>query len=250
MENPLLKPFDTPHQSIPFSSIRPEHFIPALEENIKNALEAIDAIVQQTKAPTFENTIEALENVGELLGRNSSILFNLNSAETSETLQSITQQASPLLTKFHNDVRLNQALFEHIKTIYENQKQEKLSVEQQTLLEKEYKGFARNGALLGEEEKNRLREIDTEKAQLGLTFGENVLADTQAFELHVIEEKELEGLPEQVKEMAAETAQSKDKTGWIFTLDYPSYVPLMTYAENRALRKKMSLAFGLSLIHI
>ena len=155
-----------------------------------------------------------------------------------------------MLTKFHNDVRLNQALFEHIKTIYENQKQEKLSVEQQTLLEKEYKGFARNGALLGEEEKNRLREIDTEKAQLGLTFGENVLADTQAFELHVIEEKELEGLPEQVKEMAAETAQSKDKTGWIFTLDYPSYVPLMTYAENRALRKKMSLAFGLSLIHI
>ena len=244
MKNPLLKPFETPHQSIPFSSIRPEHFIPALEENIKNALEAIDAIVQQTPAPTFENTIEALENVGELLGRNSSILFNLNSAETSETLQSITQQASPLLTKFQNDVRLNQALFERIKTIYENQKQEKLSVEQQTLLEKEYKGFARNGALLGEEEKNRLREIDTEKAQLGLTFGENVLADTQAFELHITEEKELEGLPEQVKEMAAETAQSKDKTGWIFTLDYPSYVPLMTYAENRALRKKMSLAFG------
>jgi len=244
LENPLLKPFETPHQSIPFSSIRPEHFIPALEENIKNALEAIDAIVQQTTAPTFENTIEALENVGELLGRNSSILFNLNSAETSETLQSITQQASPLLTKFQNDVRLNQALFERIKTIYENQKQEKLSVEQQTLLEKEYKGFARNGALLGEAEKNRLREIDTEKAQLGLTFGENVLADTQAFELHITEEKELEGLPEQVKEMAAETAQSKDKTGWIFTLDYPSYVPLMTYAENRALRKKMSLAFG------
>ena len=244
MKNPLLKPFETPHQSIPFSSIRPEHFIPALEENIKNALEAIDAIVQQTPAPTFENTIEALENVGELLGRNSSILFNLNSAETSETLQSITQQASPLLTKFQNDVRLNQALFERIKTIYENQKHEKLSVEQQTLLEKEYKGFARNGALLGEEEKNRLREIDTEKAQLGLTFGENVLADTQAFELHITEEKELEGLPEQVKEMAAETAQSKDKTGWIFTLDYPSYVPIMTYAENRALRKKMSLAFG------
>lgn len=244
MENPLLKPFETPHQSIPFSSIRPEHFIPALEENIKNALEAIDAIVQQTTTPTFENTIEALENVGELLGRNSSILFNLNSAETSETLQSITQQASPLLTKFQNDVRLNQALFERIKTIYENQKQEKLSVEQQTLLEKEYKGFARNGALLGEAEKNRLREIDTEKAQLGLTFGENVLADTQAFELHITEEKELKGLPEQVKEMAAETAQSKDKTGWIFTLDYPSYVPLMTYAENRALRKKMSLAFG------
>ena len=244
MENPLLKSFDTLHQSIPFSSIQPEHFIPALKENIKNALTGIDEVVRQTAPPTFENTVEALQNAGELLERNSSILFNLNSAETSEAIQEVTQQASPLLTQFQNDVRLNQALFERIKTIYENQEQENLSVEQQTLLEKEYKGFARNGALLAEDEKNILREIDTEKAQLGLSFGENVLADTQAFELHITDEKDLEGLPDQVKEMAAETAQSKDKEGWVFTLDYPSYVPLMTYAENRALRKKMSMAFG------
>ena len=244
MENSLLHPFDTPHQSIPFSTIRPEHFIPALKENIKNALAAIDEVVHQHAPPTFENTVEAMQNVGELLERNSSILFNLNSAETSDAIQEVTQQASPLLTQFQNDVRLNQALFERIKTIYENQEKENLSLEQQTLLEKEFKGFARNGALLAEDEKHILREIDTEKAQLGLTFGENVLSDTQAFELHITEEKELKGLPDQVKEMAAETAQSINKEGWIFTLDYPSYVPLMTYAENRSLREKMSLAFG------
>ncbi len=244
MKNPLLKSFDTPHQSIPFNNIQPEHFIPALKENIKNALVEIDEVVSQTTHPTFKNTVEALQNIGELLERNSSILFNLNSAATSEEIQEVTQQASPLLTQFQNDIRLNQALFERIKIIYENQDKENLTVEQQTLLEKEYKGFAKNGALLDENEKNILREIDTEKAQLGLTFGENVLADTQAFELHITDEKDLQGLPEQVKEMAAETAQSKDKEGWIFTLDYPSYVPLMTYSENRELRKKMSVAFG------
>ena len=244
MDNPLLEVFDTPFQSIPFSKIKPEHFIPALKENIKNALSAIDKVANQTATPTFENTIEALQNVGELLERNSAILFNLNSAETSDVIQATTQQASPLLTQFQNDVRLNQALFERIKTIYQNQDQENLSAEQQTLLEKEYKGFARNGALLKNDEKELLREIDTEKVKLSLTFGENVLADTHAFELHITEEEDLEGLPDQIKEMAAEMAQSKNKKGWVFTLDYPSYVPFMTYAENRELRKELSLAFG------
>ncbi len=244
MDNPLLNVFETPYQSIPFSTIQPEHFIPALKENIKNALEAIDKVAHQNAPPTFENTVEALQNVGELMERNSAILFNLNSAETSDAIQATTQQASPLLTQFQNDVRLDQALFERIKTIYQNQDQENLSAEQKTLLEKEYKGFARNGALLNDNEKELLREIDTEKAQLSLTFGENVLADTHAFELHITEEKDLEGLPDQIKEMAAEMAQSKNKTAWVFTLDYPSYVPFMTYAENRELRKELSLAFG------
>ena len=195
-------------------------FIPIerVPENIKNALRAIDKVAYQTAPPTFENTVEALQNVGELLERNSAILFNLNSAETSVAIQQVTQQASPLLTQFQNDVRLNEALFERIKIIYENQETKNLSTEQQSLLEKEYKSFARNGALLNENEKELLREIDTEKAQLSLTFGENVLADTHAFELHITEEKDLEGLPEQIKEMAAELAQSKNKTGWVFTL--------------------------------
>ena len=211
MENPLLSTFDTPYQSIPFSKIKSEHYIPALEENIKNALQKIDKIAQHSAPPNFENTIEALQNVGELLERNSSILFNLNSAETSNAIQKVTQKASPLLTKYQNDVRLNQSLFDRIRTIYENRETENLSFEQHTLLEKEYKGFARNGALLNDDEKDILREIDTEKAQLSLSFGENVLNDSQNFELQITDESKLKGLPNLVKEMAAETSKSKDK---------------------------------------
>jgi len=244
LENPLLSVFDTPHESIPFSTIQTEHFIPALKKNIKNALEGIDKIVSQTAAPNFKNTIETMQNVGVLLERNSLILFNLNSAETSEAIQKITQRASQLLTQFQNDVRLNQALFERIKAVHEKKKQENLTVEQETLLEKEYKGFARNGALLQEDKKIKLREIDIEIAKLSLTFGENVLADTHAYELHITQDKDLKGLPNQVKEMARETAQSMEKEGWVFTLDYPSYVPFVTYSENRELRKEICLAYG------
>lgn len=242
--NPLVKPFDTPFESAPFSIIRPEHFVPALQENIKTALEEIEAIVSQKAVPTFENTIEALEQSGSFIGRNSSLLFNLNSAETSEALQKVTQQAAPLLTQFQNDVRLNTALFQRIKEVYENQAAFELTTEQKTLLEKEYKGFVRNGALLDEQAKTSLRTIDTELAQLSLTFGEHVLADTQAYTLHITDFEKLKGLPEAVIEMAKSTAEQKQLEGWVFTLDYPSYVPFMTYAENRALRKEMSLAFG------
>ena len=244
MENPLLSPFDTPYQSIPFSKIKSEHFIPALKKNIESALKQIDELTQQTASPSFENTMEPLQNTGALLERNSAILFNLNSAETSDAIQAVTQQAAPLLTKFQNDIRLNQALFERIKTIYNQRDSENLSNEQRTLLEKEYKAFVRNGALLSNDKKEMLREIDTEKAQLSLTFGEHILADTNNYQLHIKSEDDLKGLPDQVKEMAAEMAKSKNKEGWIFTLDYPSYVPFMTYAENRDLRKELSLAFG------
>jgi Zn-dependent oligopeptidase len=242
--NPLVKPFDTPFESAPFSIIRPEHFVPALQENIKTALEEIEAIVSQKALPTFKNTIEALEQSGSFIGRNRSLLFNLNSAETSEALQKVTQQAAPLLTQFQNDVRLNTALFQRIKEVYENQAAFELTTEQKTLLEKEYKGFVRNGALLDEQAKTSLRTIDTELAQLSLTFGEHVLADTQAYTLHITDSEKLKGLPEAVIEMAKSTAEQKQLEGWVFTLDYPSYVPFMTYAENRALRKEMSLAFG------
>ncbi|MGA1149455.1 MAG: M3 family metallopeptidase [Flavobacteriaceae bacterium] len=242
--NPLVKPFDTPFESAPFSIIRPEHFVPALQENIKTALEEIEAIISQKEVPTFINTIEALEQSGSFIGRNSSLLFNLNSAETSEALQKVTQQAAPLLTQFQNDVRLNTALFQRIKEVYENQAAFELTTEQKTLLEKEYKGFVRNGALLDEQAKTSLRTIDTELAQLSLTFGEHVLADTQAYTLHITDSEKLKGLPEALIEMAKSTAEQKQLEGWVFTLDYPSYVPFMTYAENRALRKEMSLAFG------
>ena len=244
MENPLLGYFGTKHQSAPFTKIMPKHFIPAIEKDIQESLEAIDKIINQTSQPSFDNTIDALQYIGEFLERNSALLFNLNSAETTEEIQKITQQASPILTKFQNDVRLNQALFERIKTVYENRENENLTTEQLALLEKEFKGFTRNGALLSQNKKDILREIDTKKAQLSLKFGENVLADTNSFSLHVTEEKELKGIPDQVKEMAADIAKSKNKTGWVFTLDYPSYVPFMTYLEDRSLRRKMSLAFG------
>lgn len=240
----MLKIFDSPYEATPFSKIQNEHFIPALEKSIVLALEEIAEITQQTETPNFENTLGALDACGKLVGRNSSILFNLNNAETSEELQGITQQAAPLLTQFQNDIRLNTTLFERIKTVYENEDREKLSPEQNTLLEKEYKSFVRNGALLSVEAKEELRTIDTELAQLSLRFGENVLADTQAFQLLLDKESDLDGLPESIREMAATLAKAQGKKGWLFTLDYPSYVPFMTYAENRALRKKMSMAFG------
>ena len=151
MENPLLGYFGTKHQSAPFTKIMPKHFIPAIEKDIQESLEAIDKITNQTSKPSFDNTIDALQNIGEFLERNSALLFNLNSAETSEEIQKITQQASPILTKFQNDVRLNQALFERIKIVYENRENENLTTEQLALLEKEFKGFTRNGALLSKD---------------------------------------------------------------------------------------------------
>jgi len=244
MKNPLLQKFETPHEAIPFNEIKNEHFIPALKESIQIALSEIDTLVQQTEAPTFENTLKRLDDCGELVSRVSSILFNLNSAETSAELQQITQEAAPLLTQFQNDIRLNDTLFERIKTFYETANREVLTPEENTLLEKEYKGFVRNGALLTAEEKENLRKIDTSLAQLSLQFGQNVLADTQAFSLHLTNSEDLKGLPENVIEMAAALAQQKNLEGWLFTLDYPIYVPFITYAENRALRKKMVLAFG------
>ena len=179
-----------------------------------------------------------------MIGRNTSLLFNINSAETSEALQAVTQEAAPLLTKFQNDIRLNLKLFERIRYVFENEDQTKLNDEQRSLLNKEYKGFVRNGALLDDASKEKLRSIDTQLAQLSLSFGEHVLADTQAYHLHIDDEKHLKGLPTSAIEMAKTLATQKQKKGWVFTLDYPSYVPFMTYAENRELRKKMSLAFG------
>ena len=210
MKNPLLAPFRTPHQSTPFGEIKPEHFIPAIKKDIQESLKAINKITDQKAQPSFDNTINALQNISELLERNSTILFNLNSAETTEEIQQITQQASPLLTKFQNDVRLNQVLFDRVKKVFENRESEILTSEQLTLLKKEFKSFARNGALLSEDEKLILRDIDTEKAKLSLSFGENVLADTNDFLIHITEESQLKGLPDQVKEMGAEIAKSKN----------------------------------------
>ena len=242
MSNPLLTAFHTDFESAPFSKIKIEQFTPAIKEAIKVGLSEIDTIINQKETPSFKNTIEAMDNCGSLLGRNTSLLFNLNSAETNDELQQVVQEVAPLLTKFQNDIRLNEDLFKRIRFVYENEDHKKLSVEQVTLLEKEYKGFVRNGALLDEASKNELRNIDAKLAQLSLRFGENILADTQNYQLHIKDEKKLKGLPVSVIEMAKFNA--KNKKGWVFTLDYPSYVPLITYAEDRNLRKKICLAFS------
>ncbi len=224
--------------------IKNSHFKPAFLKAMKDARTEIDAITQVQEAPTFENTLETLEFAGEHLDRLSSLFFNLNSAETNEEIQQIAQEISPLLTEFGNDIILKEALFSKVKTVYELKDELNLTTEQWTLLDKKYKNFSRNGANLNDTQKKRLREIDAELSKLKLTFGENVLAETNRFEMLLSIEKEVEGLPDGTKEAAAQLAASKGKKGWLITLDYPSYIPFMKYAKDRNLRKKLALAFG------
>lgn len=240
MQNPLLEPFET----APFSKIKNEHFAPAFHKAIEAARKEIDAIVANPEGASFENTIAALDFSGYQLDRISSVFFNLNAAETNEEIQKIAQEVSPLLSAFSNDITLNEGLFKRVKAVYDNFPKENLSTEELTLLEKRYKSFSRNGANLSVEKKTRLREIDAQLAKLKLTFGENVLAETNAYEMHLTDAEKLAGLPEGAKEAAAQRAKAKDKEGWLITLDYPSYIPFMKYASNRELRKKLALAFG------
>ena len=240
----LTQKFQTKHNTAPFSQIKTDDFQPAFEAAIAMARKEIDDIVANPDAPTFENTIEVLDYSGETLDRLSNIFFNLNSAETSDQIQKIAQDVSPLLTAFSNDISLNEALFAKVKSVYDQKGQLQLTPEQATLLDKKYKGFARNGALLPEDKKATLREIDTELAKLKLTFGENVLAETNDYQLHLTNEADLKGLPEGTIEAAANLAKSEGKTGWVFTLDHPSYIPFVTYADNRELRREIAIAAG------
>lgn len=244
MSNPLLAEFKMPFDTAPFSKIKNDHFKPAFIEGIQLAKDEIDAITNNSEAPTFENTMEAMEFGGEKLDRISSIFFNLNSAETSEEIQKIAQEISPMLSEFSNDVKLNEQLFKRVKQIYEGKDSLNFTTEQDTLVTNSYKSFVRNGANLNENDKIKLRKIDAELSKLKLTFGEHVLAETNAFELYLTNENDLKGLPENTIEAAQLAAKEKNKEGWIFTLDYPSYVPFMMYADNRNLRKKMAIAFG------
>jgi len=238
--NPLLQEFDF----APFSKIKTEHYKPAIQKAIELAKSEIEEIADSSSRPTFKNTIEQLEFSGKKLDRITSIFFNLNSAETNEEIQKIAQEISPLLSDFKNDIILNENLFERVKVVFNNKESLGLNGEQLMLLDKKYKAFSRNGANLKFEAKSKLRDIDKELSKLSLKFGENVLAETNRFELHITNKEDLDGLPEHVKEAASEVASSKDKEGWIFTLEYPSYIPFMKYAKNRELRKSMAIAFG------
>ena len=246
MTNPLLINTDTPYNTPPFASIKNEHFKPAIKSLIENANGEIQDIIDNVETPTtFENTIEALERSGKSLDRASAIFFNLNSAETNDEIQAIAKEISPMLTEFSNDILLNNALFNKVKLAFDNTDQSNLTEEQITLLKKSYKGFVRNGALLNEEQKQKLRSIDIELSKLSLEFGEHVLAETNKYEMVLKNESDLDGLPDFAKEAAAELAKQKGYNGkWAITLDYPSYVPFMTYASNRDLRKELSIAFG------
>jgi len=242
--NVLNQEFTTAYNTAPFSKISNSDFLPAFKKAIQDAKAEIDIIVKNPETPTFQNTIETLDYSGQQLDRISSIFFNLNSAETNDAIQKIAQDVSPLLSEFGNDITLNQNLFERIKTVYNSKDRLDLSEEQKTLLDKRYKSFSRNGANLSENKKEQLREIDKESSQLKLKFGENILAETNKFELLISKESDLSGLPEGAKEAAKQLAESRDKEGWMITLDYPSYIPFMTYADNRELRKQLALAFG------
>ncbi|MFO7701495.1 MAG: M3 family metallopeptidase [Psychroflexus maritimus] len=240
MQNPLLSQFDL----APFSKIKSEHFEPAFREALRQAKEEINKITENTATPSFENTIEALEASGEQLNRVASILFNLNSAETSTEIQQVAQQVSPWLSEFSNDLILNETLFARVKSVYETKDSLALSTEQTKLLEESYANFSRNGANLPKDKQEQLRAIDQELAKLSLQFGEHVLAETNNFQLTVLEESKLEGLPDDAKETAAQLAKEKGLEGFLFTLHYPSYLPFMKYVKDRDLRKEMALAFG------
>ncbi|MDG1572071.1 M3 family metallopeptidase [Robiginitalea sp. M366] len=240
MQNPLLQDFDL----TPFDALQTEHFGPAFAAALEEARAEIDAIAGNPEPAGFENTIAALDFAGYRLDRISSAFFNLNAAETNKEIQALAQEISPKLSEFANDITLNRALFLRVKAVYEQRDTLELTPEQHTLLERKYRHFSRNGANLDAPGQKRLREIDSELSRLKLTFGEHVLEETNTYELHLTREEDLEGLPKAVCQAAKQVAETRDKDGWVFTLDYPSYLPFMKYAENRELRKTMALAFG------
>ncbi len=242
--NPLLQKFETPFETAPFHLIENSHFLPALKEAISQGQEDIEKIKSNFERATFSNVCEALERAGKNLGRVSSVFFNLHSAESNDELQAIAKEFSPMLTAYFNDLLLDEELFEKIKKNYESREKLNLSSEEMTLVEKQYKNFVRNGALLSKDQKKRLREIDKELSSLRLHFGDNVLKESNDFVMLLDKEKELEGLPEGAKEAAALAAKERGHAGkWVVTLDYPSYIPFMKYAKNRELREKLFRAF-------
>ncbi len=243
MNNPFLATYTAPFDAIPFDKIKLEHYLPAFEEGMKQGKEEINQIKKNT--PSFKNTIEALERSGELLDKVSNVFFNMNSCNTSDEMQVLAQDVSAKLSAHSNEIMMDDELFKVIDFVYKNEDRAGLNDEQIYLLNKTYKSFVRNGAKLNEKDKNRLKEINTQLSKLTLSFSENVMKDSQEFELWIEDEKDLAGLPEGVKEAAKMTAKTKGReNAWLFTLDYPSYIPFMQYAENRELRKKLSAAFG------
>ena len=249
MQNPFLHHYTTPHQTIPFNEIRLEDYEPAIKQGIEEEDRQIKEIVENPEKPTFENTILALANSGQLLDRVTTVLFNLMSAETCDELDAIGERIMPELSEHSNNISLNENLFSRIKQVYEQKDTLSLTAEEARLLEKTYDGFIRNGANLNDEVKIKYRKISTELSTLTLRFSQNHLKETNNYELHLTTQEQLKGLPESLIESAALTAQEKGKEGWVITLQAPSYVPFMKYSECRDLRKELYMAYNTQCTH-
>ena len=241
--NPFLSEYNTPFDVPPFEQIENEHYMPAFEEGIRQQQAEIKAIVENPEAPTFENTILALDLSGMLLRNVELTFFSFTESMSNDTLRDIAAEVTPKLTAHADDIMLNEALFERIKAVYDNQANENLDRPQERLLEKYYNSFVRSGALLSAEDKATLRDINSELSTLSLNFGNNVLAENNAFTLHIENEADLAGLPAGAITAAAEEAAAQGKEGWVFTLSAPSRIPFLQYADNRDLREQLYTAY-------
>ena len=251
-KNPFMEPYGTPHDTVPFDKIRFEDYEPAFMEGIRRDDEFIAKIIDNPEPPTFDNTIAVTddskgEHYYDLLDRVSTVFSCLMSAETNPRMEALAQKLSPILTKHGNDVILNPRLFARVKAVYDHHRE--LTPEEQTLLEKEYDGFVRSGALLDEAGKEKLRKLTEKASMLALQFSQNLLKENKAYTLHITDEKQLDGLPDTALEAAAQAAKEKGLDGWVFTLDYPSYSPFMTYSTQRDLRKQLFMARGTECTH-
>lgn len=240
-KNPFFEPYTTQHETVPFDKIKIEDYEEAFMEGIRRDDEQIEKTISNTDEPTFDNTIinvdDDKDGYYDLLSRVSTVFFNLLSAETNDEMDTLAQKLQPILTKHANDVRLNKKLFERIKYVYEHHRE--LTPEEQMLLENCYDGFVRSGALLDDEGKEKLRKLTEEASMLSLQFSQNLLKENKAYTINITNEEELDGLPDTAKEAAALAAKEHGKEGWVFTLDYPSYSPFMTYSTQRELRKQL-----------
>lgn len=250
-KNPFLEPYGTPHDTVPFDRIRIEDFEEAFIEGIRRDNEQIEKTINNPEKPTFDNTIinndEDREGYYDLLSRVSTVFFNLLSAETNDEMDALAQKIQPMLTQHANDVRLNPQLFKRVKAVYQHHR--RLTPEEERLLDDCYDGFARSGALLDDKGKEQLRKLTEEASMLSLQFSQNLLKENKAFKLHITDKEKLAGLPDTAVEAAAAEAKEEGKDGWIFTLDYPSYSPFMTYADDRELRKQMYMAKNTECTH-
>ena len=251
--NPFFEPYNTPHNTAPFDRIRMEDFEEAMLEGIRRDDEQIEKIINNPAKPTFDNTIISVDDEKDkdgyydLLGRVSTVFFNLLSAETNDDMDALAQKMSPILTKHANDIRLNERLFERVKYVHQHHR--KLTPEEKMLLDNCYDGFVRSGALLDANGKERLRQLTEEASMLSLQFSQNLLKENKAFTLHITDESQLDGLPETAREAAALAAKEHNKEGWVFTLDFPSYSPFMTYSTQRELRRQLYMAKNTECIH-